>query len=353
MTQHAIQERGNVAVDVIGKTSTQLRETFLVRTLPRQIIAGVSTVAICCILSMGWSSQAGAADCASLISSVEEALKKRDIAAAEAVEQQIAVDAVCSKDSVRVQRRRATVEVTMAEELKNDPSRLAEREKLLLDADKPGVQWLAAYALGEMHLSQRKFVTAAEDFERAIEIVKDESFTPRAPGKDEMKTLLSRSGEAKMLAANEENNKTAAYVTAPKTRDGKVGGTLSAAVRGVTPTSVPLPINFVTNGTEFTEIGRKAAQELGQALIEQRPQEIVLVGHTDERGEDGYNMRLSKARVEAVVAYLSSYLAQHHVAMDVRAEWQGKRQPIQLEDTNGLTQEDIWALNRRVEWKRQ
>jgi outer membrane protein OmpA-like peptidoglycan-associated protein len=348
MTQYATKERGIVAVDVIGST------TFLtLKTLPGRVFAGVSTVAICCVLSMGWSSQAGASDCAALVASVEEALKKRDIPAAEAIEQQIAVDAVCSKDSVRVQRRRAAVEVQMAEELKSDPARQAEREKLLIDADKPNVYWLAAYALGELHLSQRKFVTAAEAYERAIEIVKDESFTPKAPGKDEMKSLLSRSSEAKLLAANEENSKTAAYVTAPKTRDGKVGGTLSATVRGVTPTSVPLPINFETNETRFTAIGQKAAAELGQAIVEQRPQEIVLVGHTDERGDDGYNLRLSKARVEAVVKYLSRYLSEHHVSLEVRAEWQGKRQPIQLEDTNGLTQEDIWALNRRVEWKRQ
>ena len=75
-------------------------EAFSGRTLPGRIIVGVSTVAICCVLSMGWASQAGASDCASLIASFEEALKKRDIPAAKAVEQKIAVDAMCSKDSV-------------------------------------------------------------------------------------------------------------------------------------------------------------------------------------------------------------------------------------------------------------
>ena len=31
----------------------------------------------------------------------------------------------------------------------------------------------------------------------------------------------------------------------------------------------------------------------------------------------------------------------------------GANEPIQLTDTSGLTQEDIYALNRRVEWRRE
>jgi len=30
----------------------------------------------------------------------------------------------------------------------------------------------------------------------------------------------------------------------------------------------------------------------------------------------------------------------------------GASEPIRLPDTSGLTQEDIYALNRRVEWRR-
>ena len=31
----------------------------------------------------------------------------------------------------------------------------------------------------------------------------------------------------------------------------------------------------------------------------------------------------------------------------------GANEPIRLTDTSGLTQEDIYALNRRVEWRRE
>jgi outer membrane protein OmpA-like peptidoglycan-associated protein len=353
MRQHATKERGIVAVDVIGKTSARTIETSPGRRLPGWMLAGVPTAAICCVLSMGWSSQAGASDCASLIASFEEALKKRDIPAAEAVEKQLSVDAVCGVGSVKLQHRLASAELSMAEDFRKDPLHQQEREKLLIKAEKYSVSWAASYALGEFHFAQRKFAEAAREFESAIDIANDKSFTPKPTSAEEKKTLFDRASEAKLLAANEENNKTATYVSSPKTRAGTIGGVLTASERGVVATLVPLPINFETNETRFTDIGQKAIDELGQALVEQHPQEIVLIGHTDERGDDEYNMRLSKARVQAVVKYLSGFLAQHNVSMDVRAEWKGKRQPIHLEDTNGLTQTDIWALNRRVELKRQ
>lgn len=310
-------------------------------------------MALCCALTAGWSAQASAEDCASLSVSFKNALKQQDIAAAEVIENKIVDGVSCGlAEKVELQRLRAAAEVKMASALEKDPARQDERERLLVDADKPSVSWIASYALGEFYLKQRKFVEATQAYERAIEIVNNETFTPKKPDADNIQDLFKRTSEAKMLAANEENNKKAAYVTAPRTRDGKVGGALSASVRDVKPVAVPLPINFEYNEARFTAIGEKAAAELAQALIEQRPREIKLIGHTDDRGGDDYNMALSKARVEAVVRYLSRALKEKGVAMEVRAEYYGKRRPLRLEDTTGFTQEDIWALNRRVEFVR-
>jgi outer membrane protein OmpA-like peptidoglycan-associated protein len=316
--------------------------------------AGAAAVAACCAVSFGWASQARAADCASMKTSFDEALGKRDIATAETVERKIAVDALCSAYITDVQRRLAGLQVVMADALKNDPSRQQERLQLLTKADKPGVNWIAAYALGDLHFTQRRYAPAAEAFERAIEIVKNPSSTPKPPSKVDIQSLLSRASQAKILAANEENEKAPVYVTAAKDhRDGTVGGSFSPEVRGVRPTSVPLPINFETGQAKFTELGEKAASELADAIAEQQPQIVMLSGHTDERGEDDYNMRLSKLRVEAVVHYLTQRLEGKKISLQFKSEWHGKRSPVQIDDTTGLRREDIWALNRRVEWKRQ
>jgi outer membrane protein OmpA-like peptidoglycan-associated protein len=351
MTVNANKERGLVASDVRGRPLTR----SMAANSRRGLAGHGAIVAVALAASaLAMSARASAGDCAALNVSFEEAIKKKDIDAAKAVERKIAVDAMCSVKTVEAQRRRAALEVSMAEAMKSNPARREEREQLLVDADKPGVYWTAAYALGEFRFARRQFAGAAQSFEKAIEIVKNPGKTPKSPGETVIRELLSRASQAKLLAANEESGAGAKYVTAEKDdRTNTVGGSLSETVRGVRPASVPLPINFETDSARFTAIGRKAAEELAQAITEQRPHEITLAGHTDERGGDAYNMRLSKARVEAVVRYLDQYLSQRHVKLEIRAEWYGKRRPLQIEDTSGLTQQDIWALNRRVEWKRQ
>lgn len=344
MTVYRNKKRGIVASDVRGK---RLGKSICVGS--KRVLVGFGVAAG---LTLSLYGQASAEDCASLTASFDEALKMKDVDAAKAAEQKIARDAICSAKTVDAQRRRAGVEVGLAEALKEAPAKQGEREGLLISADKPGVNWTAAYALGEFRFGQRRFADATEQFEKAIEIVKNPSFTPKSPGEKTIKDLLARASQAKALAANEEGNKVAAYVPSGKDHRGNIGGSLSDTVRDIRPTSVPLPINFETNEARFTPIGQKAAEELAQALLEQHPDEITLVGHTDERGEDGYNMGLSKARVEAVAGYVDRYLKQHNAKARIRLEWFGKRRPLEIDDTTGMTQQDVWALNRRVELKR-
>jgi OOP family OmpA-OmpF porin len=52
---------------------------------------------------------------------------------------------------------------------------------------------------------------------------------------------------------------------------------------------------------------------------------IVVVGHTDGIGSDGYNMKLSLRRADAVKAYLAS---RGIPTNRVRTEGKGERQPI-------------------------
>ena len=74
----------------------------------------------------------------------------------------------------------------------------------------------------------------------------------------------------------------------------------------------------------------------------------VILGHADERGSDTYNMGLSEKRARAVKDYLTS----HGVSAVIKVVAKGKRDPLQIEDKSGMSKEDIWALNRRVEWRR-
>ncbi len=69
---------------------------------------------------------------------------------------------------------------------------------------------------------------------------------------------------------------------------------------------------------------------------------IEVQGHTDERGNDAYNLDLSERRAAAVMKYLTSH------GVDIKrlqAEGYGETQPKDRRHT-----EQAWALNRRVEF---
>jgi len=301
------------------------------------------------VAALATGSAAVAEDCP-LLPALNQALQSRDLDAAKAVEAKIRIDAACGPFTLDAQRRRVLLEVTMAEALVGHPDREAEREQLLVDAEKPEVFWGASMALGELQLSQRRFVQAAQALERAIEIVKNTTKTPRPPANAIIQEMLDRVAQARLLAANEEQAPGAgAYVPVAKDhRDGSVGGSLSEDVRGLKPKSVPIPINFETGTATPTQIGQRAMDELLAAVREQRPAEVLIVGHTDERGSDAMNMRLSEQRARTV----ADFLARNGVTARIKVQPMGKREPLKIEDRTGLTEQDVWALNRRVEWRR-
>jgi outer membrane protein OmpA-like peptidoglycan-associated protein len=84
-------------------------------------------------------------------------------------------------------------------------------------------------------------------------------------------------------------------------------------------------------------------ERLIQLLKDVPTMRIEISGHTDGKGSDEYNLKLSDNRAKAVVEYLSS----HSIAAN-RLEYKGygKNQPIATNDTDEGRQ-----LNRRTEFK--
>ena len=80
------------------------------------------------------------------------------------------------------------------------------------------------------------------------------------------------------------------------------------------------------------------------ATLEGNPdiQLIEVQGHTDERGNDAYNLSLSDQRAKAVKAYL----VDKGIAEDrLEGQGYGETQPI-----DRRSNEQAWAKNRRVEF---
>jgi outer membrane protein OmpA-like peptidoglycan-associated protein len=292
---------------------------------------------------------AHAQDCSQMLGAFNQAAELGQEQQAQAILDSIAVHAECGRYQIPAQRRLAAFRLSVAHTLMARGRPNSEYERMLTEADKPRVLWQAAATLGDVRFGERRFAESATAFDNAIEIVKNETLTLSAPTSFEIQGLFERAGQARILAANTAARETGGFVkTARDQRDGTLGGLYSPQVRGVRPVIIPVPITFEFAKTSFTQIGEQAARELVEALKEQRPSRITLVGHTDVRGGAETNLKLSQARAETV----AEFLRQNGIEASIETVGKGPNEPMQLSDTSGLTQEDIFALNRRVEWRR-
>lgn len=225
-----------------------------------------------------------------------------------------------------------------------------EYENALVTAEAAQVLWQASATLAEARFGERRFVEAAQAYDRAIEIVKSETLTPTTPSPNEIQSLIDRAGQARLLAANEAPKPgREQMVKTAAASSGALGGVFSPLVRGIAPRAVPMPITFEYRSATLTPVGEHAARELLRAIQEQRPEKVRVIGHTDARGGAEYNLKLSKQRAEAV----AEFLRRSGLAIPIEADGVGFAEPMKVGAASGLSQDDIYALNRRVEWRRE
>lgn len=129
----------------------------------------------------------------------------------------------------------------------------------------------------------------------------------------------------------------AAEITRSLAREGRLRSI------GVAP-SIDLRIGFEFDSHRLTAQGRAQLQELAKAMQSDdfAGKSFSLKGHTDRRGDDGYNDRLSRQRAEAVRDFLVS--AGGIERRRLAPSGKGKREPIFLEES-----EEAHSMNRRVE----
>jgi len=112
---------------------------------------------------------------------------------------------------------------------------------------------------------------------------------------------------------------------------------------GVLP-AIDVRVHFAFDSAALTTQGERQAHEIGQAMMAPGLQEqrFRLIGHTDSRGDDAYNERLSSARALAVQQYVLKRFGL--LPERVVVEGRGKRELLYR-----ATTEEAHALNRRVE----
>lgn len=99
---------------------------------------------------------------------------------------------------------------------------------------------------------------------------------------------------------------------------------------------------FGFDQSDLTSDAAGKVAELATILKKYPDTYIRIEGHTDDKGENGYNNRLSKRRAQAVANYLKNQQIDNS---RIRTAWYGEEQP-KFENTT----EENRAKNRRVEF---
>ena len=281
------------------------------------------------------------AGCREVAEPLREALAARDLDAARRHYEAVQGEFACP-DETRAQARRAVsnLHAQVAQERMAGGASLASQRALLERGRAYAGTWLTLALLGDVAHDARDYDRAAARYQGALRAINDEVETPQPPPGADIDRIYRLAAQSRMLAGR--------YVAAPTNRSGEPDGLGAPAIRGFVPESVPVPITFESEKAEFDAQGRRYAEDLAGFLIRQAPARIVLSAHTDERGPDAYNLELSERRGEAVRRFLQA----RGVTQPIEVRAMGESQPLDLFEPERYGQQEVWRMNRRVEWIR-
>ena len=105
----------------------------------------------------------------------------------------------------------------------------------------------------------------------------------------------------------------------------------------------PYIMFFVFGSDEFTSASKVAFEQAGKDVASWAAAEIVVIGHTDRMGQEGFNDALARKRAEMVASQLvSSGVPSNRIEVVAR----GEREPL-IPTADGVAE----PRNRRVEIK--
>lgn len=111
--------------------------------------------------------------------------------------------------------------------------------------------------------------------------------------------------------------------------------------------SVASDVLFAFDSDNLSQQARRSLTDVAEVIIRAAEGQVLVVGHTDSKGSDDYNVDLSRRRAEAVAAFLM----EHGVAADrVGVEGRGEGEPVAKNEIDGVDNPAGRAQNRRVEF---
>jgi outer membrane protein OmpA-like peptidoglycan-associated protein len=313
-----------------------------------RMVAVSSRLLISLSATLFLTAPASASNCDTLAANFKGAIADKSIAKVKDAMAAIADDSTCNFDidAYRLQ------EIDFAIGAAGAAASEVERKQMIefaRNAIRIGGTWRSAETIGDYYARRGEFTNALDWYETGISFLSRASTSSTPQDREQ---LLARAEAAKHQASDDsEGRHSATFATTTRDAEGNLGGIYSPdLLRGAEAVAVPLPISFFFGETRFTPVGEEAMEELLEAVKEQKVESMILVGHTDPRGNHNYNIELSRRRATAV----RDYLVSHGVSARIDVNGKGPDNPFDVSLLGRpVTKQEEWALDRRVEWVRQ
>ncbi len=272
-----------------------------------------------------------AAECAALNDDITSALQSRSIERFDGLFQTMQGDPTCDANfRSQIGRMMARIALT---ELQTDvaPADISAVTRY-------GRPWQVLVALGDAYYDREEWASAVATYEEALDDMRDTAANPQAPPADVEQRTYKRAVQARALAPT---------FIASRAFRGRVSGLADPHFRTFTATSVPVPVQFDTGSADLTSAGIAAVQNIFDYVKDVPAAKLVIIGHTDPRGSDQYNLDLSDRRARSV----ADYLKQLGYRMPIEISARGESEPFTPDDASKYSEDQIFAFDRRVEYQ--
>lgn len=271
------------------------------------------------------------ADCRTLDAEVKAALAQSAVARFDGLYAQVQADISCDA------AYRSSVGRLMARVVLSTLSTDAAPQQIE-GVTKYGRPWQVMVAIGDAYYGRSQWPQAQGAYEEALDDMRDKTANPAAPPADVEQRAYKRAVQARALSPT--------FVAARQVR-GEKTGLANPNFRNFTAVAVPVPVQFDTDQAALTPQGEAAVKDIYAYLSQQPAGYVRIIGHTDPRGADSYNLDLSRRRAGSVASYLQ--VLGYRGRIEVIGK--GEAEPFQPDDAAKYTPDQIWAFDRRVEYQ--
>jgi len=236
-----------------------------------------------------------------------------------------------------------TINNTPEEESALTEEEFDDDDELMSETQEGESEWMEKLELGKQAEKNKQWRLAARYYNEALDLIDSPTATPQAPSEAEIKKVYEQASKAQLIA-----DTLTPIPPITSLENTRCSSTIRSRVRGIRMTKHLKAVQFEFDKTTFTVTGQQAAQQLATCLKQRgftNINQITLVGHTDEKGTPEYNQQLSEKRAKK----LKNNLIFQSITAKIMTEGRGEDKPVHLDNPENFTQEEIDALNRRVE----